>query len=276
MKSHNDYMDKIRSIQIFLFLMVLNLAITSSIAQDSTQPPHTMGDGTLRRIRVPILMYHYVSELPPNADDIRIGLTVAPHVFREHIQHLKTAGYQTVSLYEVHLALEFGTPLPPKPVVLTFDDGYIDHYSTVFPILQEHRFTGTFFIISRFADENNSGYMSWEQIAQMANAGMSMEAHTKTHADLRERSYDFLVHEILGNIESIQYHTGIEPRIFAYPVGHYDDTTLDVLSTTNILRAVTTQPGVYITTDNQLLLPRMRVTNETSVIGLQHLLDYQG
>jgi peptidoglycan/xylan/chitin deacetylase (PgdA/CDA1 family) len=219
-------------------------------------------------------MYHYISEIPPDADDIRIGLTVTPHMFREQIQYLQSQGYHTVSLYEIHLALELGTPLPPKPVVLTFDDGYIDHYATVFPILRDYNFTGTFFIVTEFADNNRPGYMSWAQITEMANAGMSMESHTKTHADLRDRSYDFLVFEILGSVESLTYHTGIEPRIFAYPVGRYDDNTLKVLDTTNILRAVTTEIGTKHTTDNDMFLPRMRVTNETGIQGLQYLLDY--
>lgn len=260
----------------FLLLLTITFTVNIPTAQGNPQLPQTTGDGTLRRIRVPILMYHYVGELPPDANDLRIGLTVSPQMFREHMLYLQTAGYQTISLYEVHLALELGTPLPAKPVVLTFDDGYIDHYSTVFPILQEYGFTGTFFIISQFVDDNHPAYMSWEQIGQMANAGMSIEAHTKTHPDLRGRDYDFLVFEILGSIESIGHHTGFEPRIFAYPVGRYDDNTLNILATTDILRAVTTQPGVYLTTDNRLLLPRMRVTNETSVLGLQSLLNYRG
>src|SRR5215207_5305181 len=184
-------MKKLHLIQFILLLVTLTLTVNRPIAQGNPQLPHTTGDGTLRRLRVPILMYHYVSELPPDADDIRVGLTVSPQMFREHMQYLQTAGYQTVSLYEINLALEHGTPLPPKPVVLTFDDGYIDHYSTVFPILQEYSFTGTFFIISQFVDNNHPAYMTWEQIAQMANAGMRMEAHTKTHADLRSRNYDF-------------------------------------------------------------------------------------
>jgi peptidoglycan/xylan/chitin deacetylase (PgdA/CDA1 family) len=269
-------MKKSHLLQIIMLLAILTFTVNPSIAQDNPQLPQTTGDGTLRRLRVPILMYHYVSALPPDADDIRIGLTVEPQLFREHMQYLQTAGYQTVSLYETHLALEFGTPLPPKPVILTFDDGYIDHYSTVFPLLQEYGFTGTFFIISQFVDNNHPAYMSWEQIAQMANAGMNMEAHTKTHADLRLRNHDFLIFEIMGSVESIGYHTGIEPHIFAYPIGRYDDMTLNVLGTTDILRAVTTQPGVFHTTDNRLLLPRMRVNNDTSVLGLQGLLNYQG
>ncbi|MDQ7024776.1 MAG: polysaccharide deacetylase family protein [Anaerolineae bacterium] len=268
-------MNKNNLTKIILLHIILTIFINTPTAHNHQQLPDTTGDGTLRRIHVPILMYHYVSELPPNADDIRTRLTVSPQRFRAHIQYLQSQGYNTISLYEIDLALENGTPLPSNPVVLTFDDGYIDHYATVFPILQEYGFTGTFFVVSEFADNNRPRYMSWEQITEMANAGMSIESHTKTHADLRERNYDFLIYEILGSAESIAYYTGVEPRILAYPIGRYDDNALNVLSTTRILRAVTTEIGAYHTTDNRLLLSRMRITNETGVSGLQYLLNYE-
>jgi len=261
-------------IQFICLTILLTFATTNSIAHEHQQLPKLTGDGTLRRIRVPILMYHYVSELPPNADDIRIGLTISLQRFREHMHYLQSGGYTTISLYEIHLALEYGIPLPQRPVVLTFDDGYIDHYINVFPILQDYGFIGTFFIVTDFADTRRPGYMSWEQIAEMAAAGMSMESHTKSHSDLRERSYDFLVYEILGSVESLTSHTSIEPHMFAFPAGRYDTDVLNVLDTTHIFRAVTTEPGTYHTTDNHFLMPRMRITPETGIGALQYLLNY--
>ncbi|MEO1644683.1 MAG: polysaccharide deacetylase family protein [Chloroflexota bacterium] len=232
------------------------------------------GDGTLRRIRVPILMYHYVSELPPDADDIRRGLTVEPDNFARQMAYLVEAGYNTVTLNEVDLALETGSPLPPNPVVLTFDDGHLDHYTHAFPILQANGQVGTFFIVSGFADNSREGYMSWVQIEAMAAAGMRMEAHSRTHSDLRERSFDFLVFEIAGSMESLVAHTGIEPSMFAYPVGRYDADTLAVTASAGIQRAVTTQVGTWQNTTNRFEMPRMRVTNEVLADGMAYLLNY--
>lgn len=258
----------------FICTAIMLLLTTISHSQSHPKWPEIKGDGTLRRIYVPILMYHYVSPLPPNADDIRVGLTLDPAIFRQHMQYLQEEGYNTISFYELNNALENGSKLPSKPIILTFDDGYIEHYTTVFPVLKEFGFTGTFFIPTAFIDENRSGYMNWQQIKEMSDAGMSMEAHTKDHVDLRNRDYDFLVYEILGSFESLEAHTEIASRIFAYPVGHYDDNTLAVLASTPVLRAVTTQIGAYQTTDNYLEMPRMRITNETGVSGLAYLLNY--
>lgn len=263
----------------FLIIWILNLLLTSTImpsAQDATNQWQTIeGDGTLRRIAVPILMYHYVSELPPNADAIRRGLTLHPDIFQQHIEYLVTNDYNTISLYDLDDALENGTQLPPNPVILTFDDGYSDAYSEVFPVLQANNMTGTFFIITQFADDNLAGYMTWEQINEMALAGMSMEGHTKTHPTLNERDFDFLVFQVMGSLESLAVHSGSIPRMFSYPVGRYDANTLQFMASTPVERAVTTQVGTLHTTDNRFELDRMRITDETGVAGLAYLLNYR-
>jgi peptidoglycan/xylan/chitin deacetylase (PgdA/CDA1 family) len=235
-----------------------------------------LGDGTLRRVRVPILMYHYVGDLPPNPDEFRVNLTVSTALFRAHLQYMADEGYTTISLADLENALREGTELPERPVVLTFDDGHIDHYTNVFPALQEFRQTGTFFLISGRLDAQDPAYISWEQAREMAEAGMSMEAHTKNHPDLRDRDTDFLTYEILGGIESIKAHKGVTPVFFAFPGGRYDDTVLTLMDTTTIQRAVTTEFGNLHTTDNTLLLPRLRVSNDTSVSGLAYLLSLGG
>jgi len=232
-----------------------------------------LGDGTLRRIRVPILMYHYISSLPTDADATRVQLTVEPNIFRTHLRYLQEQGYNTISLYQLDAALLYGAPLPPRPVILTFDDGYIDHYTNVFPALQEYGFTATFFVITGRADLNDPVYMSWAQIQEMAAAGMSMESHTKSHRELRGRDYDFLVYELLGSLESLAAYTDNPPRMFAYPVGRYDETTLNVLSQLPVWRALTTENGTLHTTDNRLLVPRVRINGDTSVEALASLLE---
>lgn len=239
------------------------------MSEDVNQPDN---DGTLRRIRVPILMYHYVSPIPPDADEYRLDLTVEPHIFRSHMQFLVDEGYSSVSLYEIHRALTYGDPLPDKPIVLTFDDGHIDHYETVFPLLQEYELSGTFFVVTGFADQNLPQYISWAQIKEMSAAGMSMQAHTKAHLDLRERDHDFLVYQIFGSVESLTAHTDAEVNMFAYPAGRYDEATLAILEDSEIHQAVTTRYGDLHTTDGTLELARLRVSGNMGIAGLAHLL----
>lgn len=253
-----------------LIFTVLSVTKAQVNVQDQT------GDGTLRRINVPILMYHYVSPVPDDADVYRVDLTISPENFRNHMAYLQENGYSAITLGDLYDALMYGSALPPKPIVLTFDDGYADHYEYAFPILEEYDFTGTFFVITGKADVNDSAHLSWTQIEAMADAGMQMESHTKTHPDLREREFDFLVYQILGSLESITAHTRVESLMFSYPAGRYDEATLAVVETSPILMAVTTQHGVSHTTDGRLELRRLRVSGDMSVIGLRNLLNSVG
>ncbi len=251
---------------------VLQLSFPVLAQPDATDPSAVVWDGTLRRIRAPILMYHYVSELPVGADAVRRELTVSPSQFREHLDVLFYEGYTPISLSTLHRALNLGTQLPAKPVVLTFDDGYIDHYVHVFAALQEYGFEATFFVPTAFIDEGRPGHLTWEQIQTMSAAGMSMEPHTKTHRELAGVSYDVLVYEALGSIESLAHYTGVTPRMFSYPVGRYDDFTLSVFASMPILRAVTTERGMLHTTDNRLEVMRMRVPGGASGATIRAIL----
>lgn len=253
-------------------LLPLTFLLLACFAVAHAQPTPDAGDGTLRRIRVPILMYHYVGTPPPDANRLRRGLTVDLALFLAHVQYLADNGYHTISLTQLDDALRRGTPLPDNPIILTFDDGYADHYVNVFPILQEYGMTATFFIVTGFIDQQLPGYLTWEQIRAMSDAGMSMEAHTQHHPDLRSRDYDFLVFEILGSIQTLATNTGRPVHMFAYPAGQFDPNTLAVLASMDVRRAVTTEPGTLHTTDNRLLLPRLRVNPETGVDAFAALL----
>jgi len=112
-------------------------------------------DGVARTVNVPILMYHYVSTPPANADIYRRDLSVPPELFGAHLDRLQADGYTTISLYDLVAYLQQGTPLPPKPVLLTFDDGYRDNYENAFPLLRARRMTATFFVVMEFITRND-------------------------------------------------------------------------------------------------------------------------
>lgn len=248
---------------------MLLMWVTPIFGQDDAANPV---DYTLRRVRVPILMYHYMGEIPPGADPYRVGLTVEPEVFRTHLEYLRDNGYTTITFYDLDAALTQGAALPEKPVILTFDDGYADHYTQAFPMLQSFGMTGTFFVITARIDNGDPNHLTWPQVEAMQAAGMEIEAHTKTHVDLRNRSYEQLVYEILGSIESVAAYTGRRPGVFSYPAGQYDATTLQVVENASILRAVTTQPGTLHTTNNRFELRRLRVQGNMSAVGIAYLL----
>ena len=214
---------------------------------------------------VPILMYHYVSELPPGADRYRRDLTVTPERFEAQLQYLAQAGYHPISLTDLYLNLREGYPLPPKPIVLTFDDGYRDAYEVAFPLLLKYGFTGTFFVLATPAHFESPEYLTWAQMKEMSDAGMDIQSHGRDHVDLRNRPYDFLVYQTLGVQEAIEYHTGRLPRFFCYPSGKRDANLIAVLKSAEYWAAVTTEWGRTHTRDNLFELPRLRVRGGASL-----------
>jgi peptidoglycan/xylan/chitin deacetylase (PgdA/CDA1 family) len=218
-----------------------------------------------RRIaHVPVLMYHYISAPPPNADRYRLDLSMRPETFEAQLKYLKDNGYTTISLYDLYNHLATGAALPPKPIALTFDDGHRDAYEVAFPLLQRYGMTGTFFIVTDFINYGDPDYLTWDMVQAMSQAGMSIESHTRTHIDLRGQSYEKLIWEILGPIEAITAHTGMRPRFFCYPSGSNDADVLRVLASVDTWAAVTTQYGASYQMSNVMAWPRIRIPGSTT------------
>ena len=96
---------------------------------------------------VPVLNYHQINDRDENS------LTVHTDEFDEQMKYLSDNGYHAITPEEMMDAWENGTPLPEKPVILTFDDGYVDNYKNAYPILEKYNLKGTIFLISDFAAE---------------------------------------------------------------------------------------------------------------------------
>ena len=226
---------------------------TPSLTPTATYPPPP------EAVNVPILMYHYVSEMPADADVYRRDLTVTPDRFEAQLLYLKEEGYTTVTLADIYETLTAGKPLPPRPIVLSFDDGYKDAYTHVLPLLLEYGFVGEFFVLATPAHYEAPHYLSWNDMKEMADAGMSMQAHGRDHLELTNRSYEFLVYQILGSREAVEAHTGQPVRFFCYPSGRHDADARAVVASAGYWGAVTTAWGTELRLDNRYAWPRIRI-----------------
>lgn len=221
----------------------------------------------------PILMYHYVSDLPVDATPLRQGLTVTPARFAEQLDTLIASGYMAISLAQLHAGLTQDAPLPEKPVVLTFDDGYEDAYSVAAPILVERGLTGTFFIVSGFMDQ--PGYLSWAQAVALRDAGMEIGNHSATHPDLSWLASDALAPEIDGAAAAIESVLGARPQVFAYPLGHYNYYVRRAVEQAGHLAAVTTRDGTMQYGYYPYYLNRVRIFEAHTGASLLWLVDRQ-
>lgn len=231
-------------------------------------------DGVLRTVRVPILMYHHISEPSTPADPLSADLSVSPQAFEEQLVYLKAAGYESVTLDDLALALQAGHALPPKPVILTFDDGYRDHYTTAFPLLCKYGYKGTFFVVTGRVDQGDPGYLTWEQISEMHAAGMHIEPHSYNHPDLRNQPIEYVIWQVLGSKEAIEQRTGEQARFFSYPAGQYDDQVVEVLRSLDFWGAVVVEQGAEHRSDAMFALKRIRVRGGYTADDLAQVIDY--
>lgn len=238
----------------------------------ATPTPGPTPDGVLRIAHVPILMYHHISNPPPGADRYRRDLSVPPERFESHLQYLQEQGYTTISLRDLIYHLTRGTPLPPKPIVLTFDDGYADQYENAFPLLKKYGFRATFFIITDFITEEYPDYMTWAQLKEMLEAGMEIGSHSRNHPNLRGKPLDYLVWQALGSKEAIEYYLGVTPRFVSWPSGHYDDQAIAVFRSAHFWGGVTIHQGTEQRSDRLFELQRIRIRGKHTASDLDILL----
>jgi peptidoglycan/xylan/chitin deacetylase (PgdA/CDA1 family) len=223
---------------------------------------------------VPILMYHHIAVPPPDADAIRLDLSVPPANFEVQLRYLAEAGYESISLRDLLYHLTIGQPLPPKPIILTFDDGYVDNYANAFPLLKKHGFTATFFIITDFVDWGYEEYMTWDQLREMAEEGMEIESHSRDHPDLRGKPLDYLIWQILGPKEAIEAHTGHTVRFFSYPSGMYEEEVVKVLQSAHYWGAVAITQGADQSSEQPFEFQRIRVRGLYTEKDLAWWLDH--
>jgi peptidoglycan/xylan/chitin deacetylase (PgdA/CDA1 family) len=221
-------------------------------------------------------MYHHIADPPPDADPIRQDLSVSPQAFEAQLRYLVKTGYQPITLRDLVYHLTLGTSLPERPIILTFDDGYEDNYTNAYPLLKKYGFVGTFFIVTEPVDKQRAGYMSWAQIEIMNTGGMEIGAHSYTHPDLRGKSVDYIIWQVLGSKEAIEARIQQSVRLFSYPSGRYDEQVVNVLRSANFWGAVTTETGTYQSSRRPFELQRIRVqgSDNLKTFALKLSLDW--
>jgi peptidoglycan/xylan/chitin deacetylase (PgdA/CDA1 family) len=210
-------------------------------------------------IQVPILMYHYI-RIPPSPASDRMGynLSVSPDDFRAQMDWLQDNGYHPVTIEEVRSYLEGRQSLPGRPVVLTFDDGYLDLYTTAYPILKSHNFRAVAYIVSGFigAPDRN---VTAEQIVEMDRYGIQIASHTNSHADLSKTAGANLVREVATSKQVLEAITGHPVLDFCYPSGKFNPAAVKAVQDAGYQSATTTQEGTLHTMGDRFTWSRVRV-----------------
>jgi peptidoglycan/xylan/chitin deacetylase (PgdA/CDA1 family) len=208
----------------------------------------------------PILMYHYVRAVDQGADPLGWELSITPELLDQQLALLAQQGYTGVRM-DVLARCMRGEPLcPPRPVALTFDDGYADAYTAALPVLQRYGFTATFYIVSGFVGQ--PGYMTWEQLAVLRDAGMEIGAHSISHPDLTTLDAFGLARQLNEPKAEIEARLGVRVVSFCYPAGRYNGAVIEAVRAAGYENATTTRwDNDY---SDLLALPRRRVSGGTT------------
>ena len=165
---------------------------------------------------IPILNYHQINDVDENM------LTVSTTEFETQLAWLEGNGYQTITVSELIDYLEGKGSLPKRPVLITFDDGYIDNYQCAFPILKKHNMKACIFLISEYVNLYPN-YLTWEQLAEMQASGIEFGSHTVDHNVLTELSPNSVNHELADSKNLLEKRLGRRIDVLAYPCGYTNE-----------------------------------------------------
>ena len=203
---------------------------------------------------IPVLNYHQVEPKDGNP------LTLWPEQFEAQMEYLAAEGYTTITIDEMMDALENGTSLPEKSVIITFDDGYADNYEYVYPILKKYGFKATIFLIYDFTNAYPN-YLTWDQVAEMKASGLiHFESHTMTHANLAElTSVDELRHEIADSHDLLSEKLGYDMHYIAYPGGRVNEEIERITSAAGYRGGFTVHYGLSTPAEGRYQMDRIPI-----------------
>ena len=249
--------------------------------------------------RIPILMYHSISDAPEKAHHPYFKTNTSPRVFAEHMKFLHESNYAVILLPE---AVDIITRNPEpanrrhclttrnsqlvtcNPVVLTFDDGFADFYTEAFPILQEYGFCATVFLPTGFISDGeccfkDKRYLRWGEIRELAKSRIEFGSHTVTHPQLRDLDWSQVEQEIRESRGIIEDKIGEKVESFSYPYAFPAENECLKERLKNLLvklgykNGVTTSVGTAVRGDDPFFLKRIPINSDDDTVFFKAKLE---
>lgn len=221
---------------------------------------------------VPILLYHSVS-----ADDggLMRRYTMPPARFRAHMAWIAEQQRSTMTVSGYAAALRGEAPLPDRPLVVTFDDGYADFLSEAAPALAEHGIRATLYVTTAPVGETRRGtlagrpVLTWRELRQLADAGVEVGGHGLDHAQLDLLPRPEVVHQVTTCKQLIEDHVQVEVRSFAYPHGHHHAGVRDAVRAAGYTSACAVKNALSHLGDDVWALGRVMFERDDTVERLR-------
>ncbi|MET7352604.1 polysaccharide deacetylase family protein [Streptomyces mirabilis] len=225
---------------------------------------------------VPILMYHSIAATP---NDATRELSVGPEAFAEQMALLGDQGFTPVDTAALAARWRSGGPLPERPVLITFDDGYEGVHRHGLPVLAKHGFAATLFVSTGWikgAYDTGGGLdamLSWAQVRELAAEQVEIGGHSHTHPQLDQLSDDALRFEVLRCKEIIADELGSRPASFAYPYGYSSRRVRQMVRETGFAQSLAVGNGLARRRQGPYALQRVTARRSTGIEEFERLVE---
>lgn len=200
---------------------------------------------------IPVLLYHRVG-------DTEGPLTITPDKFAEDLSRLRQMGYETISLETFRrYKADPETPLPSRPIMISFDDGYLDNYLNAYLLLRKYGMTAAFYIITSLVGAEDR--LAAGHIREMAANGMSIGSHTVSHRQLGDLGTEEATNEMSLSRLYLEGLLQKPVQFIAYPKGSYNESTGAVARETGYWGGFSILPGTCSRGTNSYMLRRIPV-----------------
>lgn len=229
-------------------------------------PPHN-------KLRIPILMYHSISEDKSNSVHSYYKTTTSPRIFSEQMNFLAENNYRVISVNEItELFNSLHSITEQKYAIITFDDGFRDFYTEAFPILQKYGFTSTVYLPTTFISKNRGVFkdkecLNWDEVIYLYKQGVTFGSHTVTHPQLKSLKRDEVEREIKKSKEIIEDKIGKPVDSFSYPYAFpekdkdFTGYLKNILKKYDYKNAVSTRIGTTTSQNEPFSLKRIPVNS---------------
>ena len=251
-------MSDIKKIIFFTLVPVLLIAAAYTYSWVSQEKVQDINADYSETVKVPIIMYHGLIK----DSSLQTEYFISPDRFEEDLKYIKENGYTPVFMSDLINFVYENKPLPEKPVVLSFDDGYYNNYCYAYPLLKEYNMKAVISIIGLYTDkfsrvdENNAAYshITWKQINEMTDSGLvEIQSHTYNMHEIGERR---------GSARKqgeSKHYTGKAPDTFTYPFGIYSDYEEELVKELGFKATLSCSEGVnYITFSDKECLYQLK------------------
>ncbi|MHC5905278.1 polysaccharide deacetylase family protein [Streptomyces sp. S6] len=227
-------------------------------------------------VRVPILMYHAVAAEP---NDATRELSVSPEAFAEQMELIAEKGLTPLTTAALAAHWRAGHPLPPRPVLITFDDGYEGVHRHALPVLSRLGFPATLFVSTgwiRGAYDTGGALdtmLDWAQIRELADEGVEIGGHSHSHPQLDQLDDRALNTELARCRDLVADELGALPVSFAYPYGYSSRRVREAVRANGFAQALAVGNSLARRTQGPYALHRVTVRRRTTTADFTGLLD---